>query len=80
MGQALADVATIGLLQQRAMHRSDVVTEQLQTTVNSRVLIEQAKNLLAERPHVNLAEAFAVLCNAARRSNRRLSRSRPRHR
>jgi len=32
MGQALADVATIGLLQQRAIHRSDVVTEQLQTT------------------------------------------------
>ncbi len=72
MGQALADVATIGLLQQRAIHRSDVVTEQLQTTLNSRVLIEQAKDLLAERLHVNLAEAFAVLRNAARRSNRRL--------
>ena len=73
MGQALADVATIGLLQQRAIHRSDVVTEQLQTTLNSRVLIEPAKDLLAELPHVNFAEAFAVLRNAARRSNRGLS-------
>jgi GAF domain-containing protein len=73
IGQALADVATIGLLQQRAIHRRDLVTEQLQTALNSRVLIEQAKGVLAERLHLDVAEAFAVLRNAARTHNRRLS-------
>ena len=73
VGQAFADVATIGLLQQRAIHRRDVLTEQLQTALNTRVLIEQAKGLLAERLQVNVAEAFTVLRNAARSRNRRLS-------
>lgn len=73
VGQALADVATIGLLQQRAIHRRDVLTEQLQTALNSRVLIEQAKGVLAERLHVDVADAFTVLRNGARSHNRRLS-------
>jgi GAF domain-containing protein len=73
IGQALADVATIGLLQQRAIHRRDVLTEQLQTALNSRVLIEQAKGVLAERLHVDVADAFTVLRNGARSHNRRLS-------
>jgi GAF domain-containing protein len=73
IGQALADVATIGLLQQRAISRRDAVTEQLQTALNSRVLIEQAKGILAERLHLDLADAFAVLRTAARNHNRRLS-------
>src|SRR4029453_13203659 len=41
VGQALADVATIGLLQHRAIRRRDVVTEQLQTALNSRLLLQQ---------------------------------------
>ena len=73
IGQALADVATIGLLQQRAIHRRDVLTEQLETALNSRVLIEQAKGVLAERLHVDVADAFTVLRNGARSHNRRLS-------
>jgi len=73
IGQALADVATIGLLQQRAIHRRDVLTEQLQTALNSRVLIEQAKGVLAERLHVDLADAFTLLRSGARSHNRRLS-------
>lgn len=73
LGQALADVATIGLLHQRAIRRRDVLTEQLQTALNSRVLIEQAKGVLAERLHVDLAEAFALLRSSARSNNRRLS-------
>ncbi|MFF4879446.1 GAF and ANTAR domain-containing protein [Micromonospora sp. NPDC000668] len=73
IGQALADVATIGLLQQRAIHRRDILTEQLQTALNSRVLIEQAKGVLAERLHVDVGEAFALLRNSARSHNRRLS-------
>jgi GAF domain-containing protein len=73
VGQALADVATIGLLQQRAIHRRDVLTEQLQTALNSRVLIEQAKGVLAERLHLDVHDAFTVLRSDARRHNRRLS-------
>jgi transcriptional regulator with GAF, ATPase, and Fis domain len=73
IGQALADVATIGLLQQRAIHRRDTLTEQLQSALNSRILIEQAKGVLAERLHLDMAQAFALLRGNARRNNRRLS-------
>ena len=66
-------MATIGLLQQRAIHRRDVLTEQLQTALNSRVLIEQAKGVLAERLHVDIDDAFTLLRSGARSSNRRLS-------
>jgi len=73
IGQALADVATIGLLQQRAIRRRDALTEQLQEALNSRILIEQAKGVLAERLGIEVAEAFKVLRNTARSHNRRLS-------
>jgi len=73
IGQALADVATIGLLQQRAIHRRDVVTEQLQTALNSRILIEQAKGVLAERLGLPVDQAFTILRSGARSHNRRLS-------
>lgn len=73
VGQALADVATIGLLQQRAIRRRDVLTEQLQTALNSRIVIEQAKGVLAERLQLDMAEAFSLLRGKARGHNRRLS-------
>jgi transcriptional regulator with GAF, ATPase, and Fis domain len=73
IGQALADVATIGLLQQRAIRRRDVITEQLQSALNSRILVEQAKGLLAERFRVSVDEAFGLLRTNARNRNRRLS-------
>jgi transcriptional regulator with GAF, ATPase, and Fis domain len=73
IGQALADVATIGLLQQRAIRRRDVLNEQLQTALNSRILIEQAKGVLAERLQVDVAAAFTLLRSGARSHNRRLS-------
>ncbi|MFI6244407.1 GAF and ANTAR domain-containing protein [Micromonospora sp. NPDC050795] len=73
IGKALADVATIGLLQQRAIHRGAILTEQLQTALNSRVLIEQAKGVLAERLQVDVDEAFALMRSGARNHNRRLS-------
>jgi transcriptional regulator with GAF, ATPase, and Fis domain len=72
-GQALADIATVGLMQQRAIHRRDVLREQLQTALDSRVMIEQAKGLLAERLQVSVAEAFTILRAGARRRNQRLS-------
>jgi transcriptional regulator with GAF, ATPase, and Fis domain len=73
IGQALADVATISLLQERSMRRSDALNEQLQTALNSRVVIEQAKGKLAERLGLDMAEAFSLLRDYARARNRRLS-------
>jgi len=73
LAKALADVATIGLLQQRAIRGRDILTEQLQTALNSRVLIEQAKGVLAERLQLDLDQAFALLRRGARDRNRRLS-------
>jgi GAF domain-containing protein len=73
VGQALADVATIGLLQERAIRHRDVLTEQLQSALNSRILIEQAKGVLAERLHLDMANAFVVLRGGARNQNRRLT-------
>jgi hypothetical protein len=61
IGQALADVATIGLIQQRVIHDRHVLTGQLQTAFNSRVLIEQAKGVLAERLGLDMADAFTLL-------------------
>jgi GAF domain-containing protein len=73
LAQALADVATIGLLQERVIRGGEVLAEQLQSALNSRVLIEQAKGVIAERNGINVGEAFTLLRQAARRHNRRLS-------
>jgi transcriptional regulator with GAF, ATPase, and Fis domain len=73
VGQALADVATIGLLHERSMHHSDTLNEQLQTALNSRVLIEQAKGKLAERLGLDMDQAFNLLRESARSRNLRLS-------
>ena len=73
VGQALADVATISLLHERGMRHSDILNEQLQTALNSRVIIEQAKGKLAERLGVDMDQAFTLLRDHARTSNRRLS-------
>jgi len=73
LGQALADVASIGLLQQRAIHRRDALTEQLQSALNTRILIEQAKGVLAERLDLSIDDAFSVLRTTARSRNRQLS-------
>ncbi|WP_373306405.1 GAF and ANTAR domain-containing protein [Streptomyces mirabilis] len=61
LAQALADVATISLLQQRSSRRSTVLNEQLRTVLNSRVLIEQAKGKLSERQSIDMGQAFTAL-------------------
>lgn len=73
VAQGLADVATIGLLQERVISSRDVLAEQLQTALNSRILIEQAKGVVAERTGLPMAEAFRVLRAHSRNNGRRLS-------
>ncbi|GAB3774299.1 GAF domain-containing protein [Nocardioides ginsengisegetis] len=67
LGQALADVSTIALLQARAVHEKDLLAEQLQYALNSRVLVEQAKGVLAERFKIDVEEAFTHLRSFSRR-------------
>jgi GAF domain-containing protein len=73
VAQALADVATIALLQHRTVVAADVVNEQLTGALNSRIVIEQAKGIIAERHRVDMEQAFSRLRTHARSSNRRLS-------
>jgi ANTAR domain/GAF domain len=71
--QSLADVAVIGLLQERAIRRGEVLTGQLQGALNSRVVIEQAKGIVAQARGVSPDDAFKLVRDFARRNNRRLS-------
>ena len=73
VGQALADVATIGLLQERSVRRNETAAEQLQAALTSRVIIEQAKGKLAERLGIDMERAFGMLRDYARGSNQRLT-------
>lgn len=68
LAQALADVASIAILQDQAVRQSDVRAGQLQHALDSRVAIEQAKGMLAERVNVDMDEAFRMLRGHARSS------------
>lgn len=71
--QALADVATVALLQQRAVTEAQTLAEQLQDALNSRVAIEQAKGVLAAQAGLGMDEAFLRLRGYARAQQRLLT-------
>jgi len=70
--QALADVATIAVLQHRASLEAQVLNDQLNHALNSRIVIEQAKGMVAERRNLDMEEAFTALRGHARAQNLRL--------
>ena len=71
--QSLADVATIAILQHRAAMHAQLVNEQLSSALNSRVVIEQAKGMLAERAGLDMEGAFTALRTHARSHNLKLA-------
>jgi GAF domain-containing protein len=73
IAQAMGEMAAIGLIQERALRERTLLTEQLQTALTSRVVIEQAKGMLAEYLRITVDEAFQLLRNYARDRNRKLS-------
>lgn len=72
LGQALADMAAIGILQERAVADAELRSGQLQHALDSRVVIEQAKGMLAERLDIPAAEAFARMRDHSRSHNTKL--------
>lgn len=73
LGQALADVATIGILHERFLRERDILTQQLQTALNGRVSLEQAKGIVSEQAGVDVDQAFDLLRRHARSHSRYLS-------
>jgi GAF domain-containing protein len=73
LGQALCDIATVGLLQERAVRHGQLLAEQLQFALDSRILLEQAKGILSERAGVTVDEAFTLMRGYARRNQRSLA-------
>ena len=71
--QGLADIATIGLLHERATHDQVVLSEQLQTALHSRIVIEQAKGMLSAQTGTDVATAFTALRSHARRTGAALT-------
>jgi GAF domain-containing protein len=73
VARALVDVATIGILQERATREQELVAGQLQVALNSRVIIEQAKGILSERLRMTPGQAFITLRHYSRDNNRPLT-------
>jgi GAF domain-containing protein len=64
--QAFADVATIGILHERTLRESAILSEQLQAALNSRIVIEQAKGVISHTRGVSIDDAFALMRQYAR--------------
>jgi GAF domain-containing protein len=73
IAQALADIATIALVQSRTIHESHLVADQLEEALQSRIAIEQAKGVLAQSLGIGVDEAFARMRRFARSEQKRLA-------
>jgi transcriptional regulator with GAF, ATPase, and Fis domain len=73
VAQGMADIATIGLLHERALRDQVVLAEQLQTALHSRIVIEQAKGVLSARAGISVGEAFTRMRTHARRTGDQLT-------
>jgi GAF domain-containing protein len=73
LAQALADVASIALVADKAASDKETINQQLRTALTSRIVIEQAKGVLAQIGSLDMDQAFAVLRRYARDHNARLS-------
>jgi GAF domain-containing protein len=71
--QALADIATIAIVQHRFALDAQVLNQQLTEALASRIVIEQSKGIIAERRGVPMDAAFATLRHHARHNNLRLA-------
>lgn len=72
VARALADLASIGILQERALRERGMVAEQLQRVLDSRIFIEQAKGVVAASADVDMEEAFRMLRDHARAGDLKL--------
>jgi GAF domain-containing protein len=73
LAQALADVASVAIVQDKAVAERGAVVEQLQAALNSRVVIEQAKGIVAHVGDLEVGQAFVVIRQYARNHNERLT-------
>lgn len=73
VAQALADVATIAILQERLISEGHLIEEQLQHALNSRIMIEQAKGVIAHSLSLSMDDAFGLLRKYARDANLTIS-------
>lgn len=72
LAQALAHAASVAIVTERTATDQAIVNEQLQGALNSRVLLEQAKGLVAQTADLDMEQAFAALRRYARDHNLRL--------
>jgi GAF domain-containing protein len=73
VAQALADVATIGILQERVIQEGHLIEGQLHRALDSRILIEQAKGVIANELSLSMDDAFNLLRKYARDRNLTIS-------
>ena len=74
VAQGMADIAAVGLMQERSVRESREVVQQLESALTSRVVIEQAKGVLAERARISLDAAFLRMRGYARANNLKIGR------
>ena len=73
VAQAMADIATIGILQERVIRDRNAFASQLEFALESRVVIEQAKGIVAEQQKIDVDRAFDLIRRFTRSHNRLLS-------